>query len=241
MSQGANVHRLPAERARPRARRAGDSGRAAIRVLVADGYAAARAGAGAAVEPFGFRVVAEAADAAEALAAAREARPQLCVVAADLPGGGLSATRALAQALPQTKIVVLGGVSTDVDLALALEAGASGYLPRAAAPDRLPSVLNAALDGYVSMPLALLARMVQRGDRGGKPVLALPGRPAVALTRREQQVLEALLDGASTAAIAVRLAVSQVTVRRYVSRVLHKAGVRDRASLRAMWTSADAD
>src|SRR5690349_3681185 len=83
-----------------RLRRRGDNDRAPVTLLVADLYAPARAGVRTAVEPYGFKVVAEAADTVSAIAAAMRKRPRLCVIAADLPGDGLEATRAITEKLP---------------------------------------------------------------------------------------------------------------------------------------------
>ena len=233
------VEMTPGVVAPRRTRRATDSARDPVSIVVADVYAAARAGVRAAVEPYGFVLVAEAGDAAAAVAAAVRERPRLCLLAADLPGGGLDATRTIARKLPGTAIVVLGDGASDEDLVAAVEAGASGYVSRTAAPARLPDALNAALDEYVSLPLPLLTRVVQRAERSGSGEIALPGMPAVHLTPREQQVLKLLLDGASTAEIAAGLGVSRVTVRRYTSDILHKAGVADRAALRALWDGTE--
>jgi DNA-binding NarL/FixJ family response regulator len=222
-----------------RARRVSDDERAHVSLVVADAYAAARAGVRAAVEPYGFQVVAEAGDAAAAVEAAERTRPNLCLLAVDLPGGGLDATRRITEKLPETAVVVLGSPSSE-DLTDAVEAGASGYLPRTTAPERLPDALNAALDGYVSLPLRLLTRIVERGERGSTRAVALPGMPAVRLTPREQQVLEGMLQDESNVEIAERLGISPVTVRRYASDVIRKTGVKDRAALRALWQQREA-
>ena len=223
----------PAPAAGPRARRATDRERAPISLLVADSYAAARAGVRSAVEPYGFLVVAEAGDAAAAITAAQAERPRICLLATDLPGGGLDAARSIAEKVPETTIVILGENTSDESLVAAVESGASGYLPRSAAASRLPEALNAALDGYVSLPLPLLTRVVQRTERS-RGSFALPGLPAVRFTPREREVLDALVSGASTAAIAARLDVSPVTVRRYASDILRKAGVSHRDELREL-------
>lgn len=218
-----------------RRRRATDADREGTTILVADAYAAARAGIQIAVEPHGFEVVAKAGDAASAVAAARRTRPRLCLIATELPGGGLEATRAIAKELPGTALVVLDEGGSEDQLMAAIDAGASGYLPRADALDRLPDALNAALEAYVMLPLSLLNSVIEYAAPPGGGVLAAPGAPPVRLTRREHQVLRALLDGASTAGIAESLGVAPVTVRRYVSDILRKAGVGDRAQLRALW------
>ena len=238
MAKRSSTHLTPVGPASPapgeeRARRSSDRNRAPVPVVLADAPVAARAGVRAAVEPYGFTVVGEAGDAEAAVTAALEERPQLCIVASDLPGGGLDAAREISQRLPDTVIVVLGKTATAEGLSAAVEAGASAYLPRRSAAARLPDVLNSALDGYVSLPLQLVAGIVtQTGHGEGHPALA--GIPATRFTQRERQVLEALLSGATTAEMASRLGISSVTVRRYVSQILRKTGVSDRDALIAL-------
>lgn len=218
-----------------RGRRAGDTERDLVPVLVADVYAASRAGIRAAVEPYGFAVVAEAASAATATAAAKRERPRVCLIAAEIPGGGFEATRSIAKALPGTVLVVLDEAGSEDNLVAAIEAGASGYVRRAEAFSRLADALNAALDGYVMLPLPVMTGVVERAAPGGVGVMTVPGSPPIRFTRREHQVLRMLLDGDSTADIAVALGITPVTVRRYVSDILRKADVGDRSQLRALW------
>jgi DNA-binding NarL/FixJ family response regulator len=218
-----------------RGRRATDAERDLVPVLVADVYAAARAGIRAAVEPYGFAVVAEAGNASTAMAAAKRERPRVCLIAAEIPGGGFEATRSIAKALPGTVLVLLDEAGSEDNLVAAIEAGASGYLPRAEALARLPDALNAALDGYVMLPLPVMTGVVERAAPGGVGVLTVPGSPPIRFTRREHQVLRMLLDGDSTADIAVALGIAPVTVRRYISDILRKADVADRSQLHALW------
>jgi two-component system, NarL family, nitrate/nitrite response regulator NarL len=212
-----------------------------VTLLVADVYAATRAGVRATVEPFGFEVVAEAADAAGAVDAAKREQPRVCLLAIDLPGGGLKATRRILEALPSTAVVVRGASPSGDDLADAIAAGASGYVPPNTAVARLPNALNSALEGDVSVALSLIARVVQRGESSNSERAVLPGIPAVRLTPRERQVFEALLENRSTAEIAALYDISQVTVRRYTSDLLRKIGVADRAELLALWRETDSE
>ena len=99
-----------------------------LRILLADDHAAARVGMRRAIEPHGIRVVAEAANAADALALAHQVRPHVCVVAVGLPGNGIEAVRLIKQALPQTKLVVSAIAARDEEMFGALRAGAVGYL-----------------------------------------------------------------------------------------------------------------
>jgi DNA-binding NarL/FixJ family response regulator len=207
------------------------------RVLVADGFAATRAGIRAAIAP--HEVVAEAADARGALDAAARVRPDIALVALSLPGGGVEVVRSLVDAAPGSSIVALAEDESDDDAVSALAAGAIALVARADALERLPELLAGSLDGYALIPAALLARVAARAERERRDHL-WRDRPRAAFSPRERQVLEALRDGASTADIALELGLSAVTVRRYVSGVLRKAGLPDREALGEMLASRDA-
>jgi DNA-binding NarL/FixJ family response regulator len=83
----------------------------------------------AAVESAGLVVAAECASASEAIAAATQAQPDVCVLDRDLPGGALAAAAAIAAPRPAPAVLVVGGVGSQAELRAALLAGASGYLP----------------------------------------------------------------------------------------------------------------
>jgi NarL family two-component system response regulator LiaR len=213
--------------------RATRAGSVTTSVLVADASAATRAGVRAAIEPLGFAVAAEAADARGAVEGARSARPDVCLLALDLPGDCLEAVRAILDDAPGARVVVLADDDDDARLVPALAAGATGYTVRAGAVERLPEVLSAAVGGYAHVVAGVLTRLAEQAQRERRSELWRT-QPRAPLSPRERQVLEALREGASTLEIATRLGLSAVTVRRYVSGVVRKAGVPDRDALRAM-------
>jgi len=197
---------------------------------VADGHLATRTGVRLLLERNGFEVCAEAADADAAVAAALRERPDLCVVGADLPGGGILATARITAEVPATDVVVLAGTADEDGVADALRAGASGYLPADSEPQGMVRALRAVRRGEAVVPRRLLGPLVERfrvGERGRR--LNVPGRADVELTRRQSEVLNLLRDGLGTAEIADRLGVAPVTVRRHVGLVLEKLGAADRA------------
>jgi len=207
-------------------------------VLVADSYAATRAGVRAAVAP--HEVVAEAADARGAVELAARERPDVAIVALSLPGGGVDAIRAMLDTAPGCQVVALAEDESDDDAVAALAAGAVALVTRGDALERLPHVLAAPLDGYALIPAELLARVAERAERERRGAL-WRDRPRATFSPRERQVLEALRDGASTADIAVELGLSAVTVRRYVSGVLRKTGVPDREALGKLLAESGAE
>jgi DNA-binding NarL/FixJ family response regulator len=196
-------------------------------VVLADDHAATRAGVRVALERGGFEVVAEAASADDVVAAALRDRPSACLLDIYMPGGGIVAAQRIAANLPDTAIVMLTVSASEQDLFDALRAGASGYLLKTTDPDRLPLALHGVLKGDAALPRALTARLIEEFRRRGKlRRLPLPGR--VEFTERELDVVELLRQGLSTLAIAQRLGISVVTVRRHISAMMGKLSVRNR-------------
>lgn len=200
-------------------------------VLVADAEPALRVGVRLALESGGFQVCAEAANADGAVASALEARPDVCLLAVHMPGGGIEAARRLAELLPDTRVVMLAGSADEQELFEAISAGANGYLLQDTDPARLPLALNGVLGGEAALPRALMLRIIERfrdlearvrTDSG-----AATGEP---MTEREAAVVDLLRDGVPTSAIARRLGISPITVRRHVSQIVRKLGVPDRAA-----------
>ncbi len=199
-------------------------------MLIADADVLTHAGVRAAVESDGFEVCAEAGDLAEALESALVQRPDLCVIDVDLPGGGIAAAGQITSAVSGTAVVMLTLSRHDGDVFAALRAGASGYLHKDADTSRLPHALRGVLSGEAALPRAVTARLIEEFRRLGGRRLQVPGGAPVELTARELEVLDLLREGLSTAQAAERLAISQVTVRRHLSGVVRKLGVRDRAA-----------
>jgi RNA polymerase sigma factor (sigma-70 family) len=212
-----------------------------LRVLVADDHVPTRAGVIAALEAGGFVVCADVGSGPAAVEAARTCDPDVCVLDVNMPGGGIRAAAEIAQALPNTQIVMLTASRDDADLFDALRAGASGYLLKDTNPDRLPHALRGVLSGEAALPRTLVARVIEEfRERGRRRRLPLLRRLNVDLTDREWEVLDLLREELPTKEIAARLQISEVTVRRHVASVLKKLRVTDRsAALRLLDEAGD--
>jgi DNA-binding NarL/FixJ family response regulator len=202
-----------------------------VRVLVADHDRASCAGVGLALAGHGFEICAQADSAEAALEAARRERPDLCLVEADIPGGGAVAAGALLHELPGTAVVMLSAAVDDARLFAALRAGARGYLLKDIEPTRLPAALRGVLGGEAALPRVLMGSVLEEfhAREHGRHASEL-SRLGVQLTHRERQVLELLERGLETAEIGERLSISAVTVRRHVSEILRKLRTPDRES-----------
>ena len=200
------------------------------RILLAEGDRPTRAGLRVAVRRAGFEQVDEAGSLTEALAAASKQAPDVALIAADLAGGGTEAARRLVGLYPKLRVIVLTSKLGGRELLEAVLAGAKGYLAKDMSLDRLPHAIHGVLAGEVALPRLhaneLLAEL-RRRDAARERIAA---RTGASLTDREWEVLQLLGEGASTAAIAGRLRISQVTARRHISTLLAKLGVDDRAS-----------
>jgi DNA-binding NarL/FixJ family response regulator len=211
-------------------------------VVLADSDVAFRTGVRRTLEAHGFTVVAEATTAGEAVAEALRHSPAICLLAVLIPGNGITAAEQISSALPDTKIVMLTVSERDDDLFGALRAGANGYLLKDTSAERLPLALRGVLSGEAALPRSLTLRLIHEyRNRGQHHRLSLPGATGepVELTSREFEVLHRLQHGDGTATIAAELRISDVTVRRHISAVLHKIGVGDRRTALALLDRAE--
>ena len=201
-----------------------------IRVVVADDQALVRSGFSMILgaEP-GIDVVAEAADGAQALAAARSHLPDVVLMDIRMPGmDGIEATRHITSSplCGDVKVLVLTTFAADDYVVAALRAGASGFVLKDTEPTELVRAVTVVAAGNALLAPEVTRRMLDRFARGEQEVLALPS-----LTQREHEVLAALALGLSNLEIADRLVVSYSTVKTHVSHLLTKLEARDRAQL----------
>jgi two-component system, NarL family, nitrate/nitrite response regulator NarL len=169
------------------------------------------------------RVVGTTEDASAGAALVRRHRADVAVVDLHMPPpGGTRAIAAIRRAEPMVRIVALSGLA-EADAALeALRAGASGFLPKTAAPEALVRPLLAVLDGWSVIPEDLLRRLLEDSAPTGEQGLA------ERLTADERRLWRLVADGASTVEIATTLHVSERTAKRLVAHLLRTLGVATR-------------
>lgn len=170
-----------------------------------------------------FRISAEADDVEHAIRLATQLQPDICLVGRDVAGEGLASVRGICRAAPACAVVVLSEVRDVEDMLDAVRAGAVGYVPGALDGDRLRRIVAAVVNNEAVVPRAMVHELLLELQAGGAGVDALTGR--------ESQVLGMLRRGQSTAAIAERLHITPVTVRRHISELVRKLGVADRSKL----------
>lgn len=191
-----------------------------IRVLVADDHAVVRAGIVAllSAEP-GIEVVGEAVDGVQAVELALALLPDLVVMDVRMPHlTGDAATARIRERTDTVRVLVLTTYESDASILSAIEAGASGYLLKAAPADELIAGVRSVAAGEVALSPAIAAQLVAR--------MREPA-PAV-LTPRETEVLRLVADGLSNRAIGERLFLGESTVKTHLLRTFEKLGVNDR-------------
>jgi DNA-binding NarL/FixJ family response regulator len=202
-----------------------------VRIVVADDHEVVRAGFAAMLDTQpDFTVLGTASDGAEAVRLCRELRPDVALMDVRMPGmDGIEATRELAgPAADGPRILILTTFDLDDYVYDALCAGASGFLLKDVTAERLFDAVRVVAAGEALLAPAVTRRLIGEFARL-RPRQDAPSAAALAaLTPRETQVLKLVAEGLSNPEIAVRLVVTEETVKTHVSRVLSKLGLRDR-------------
>jgi DNA-binding NarL/FixJ family response regulator len=206
-----------------------------IRIVVADDHPIVRAGIVGLLESEpGIEVVGEAADGADAVAVAEAESPDLVLMDLRMPQlDGAAATARIVAASPGTRVLVLTTYETDDHILAAIEAGASGYLLKAAPQAEILAGIRAVAAGETVLAPSIAAKLVSRVRAGASTgTSAAP----VQLSPRELEVLRLVAAGRSNPEIARTLFIGEATVKTHLLHVFEKLEVNDRtrAVTRAM-------
>ena len=206
-----------------------------VRVLIADDQSIVRAGLATILggQP-DIEVVGQAADGHEAVARARELRPDVCLLDIRMPGlDGIEATRLLAgpDVADPIAVVVITTFDTDEYVHGALKAGARGFLLKGASPDQLIQAIHAAVRGDALIDPGVTARLLAGF---AKSAAGPPAQPFEPLTEREEAVLLSVARGRTNAEIGQELYISTSTVKFHLAGLMTKLGARNRVEL-AIW------
>ena len=198
-----------------------------MRLLIADDHQLFRESLRSLLEARGHQVVGEAGDGAGAVRLAREVVADVVLMDLEMPGtGGLEATRAILEATPGARIVILTGASEEEHLLDALRAGVQGFLRKDLEAETFLRLLEGVPEGRPALHPTTSRRLMR--DFGG------PGPGDVddpdALTDRELEVLRSMASGVtSNRGLARHLGVSENTVKFHVRNILDKLQLHDRA------------
>lgn len=198
------------------------------RILVADDHPVVRGGIVALLGTADdLDVVGEAADGLEAVRLALELEPDVVLMDLRMPGiDGDEATALILAERPGIRVLVLTTYESDDSILTAIEAGASGYLLKAAPQEELLAGIRSVARGEVALAPRIAALLVNRVQRPAAP----------SLSPRETEVLKLVAQGRSNPAIASELFLSEATVKTHLLHAFEKLEVNDRtrAVTRAM-------
>lgn len=204
---------------------------ARIAILLVDDHAVVRSGLRMLLEnEDDLEIVGEASTGAQALQLAHTLQPQVVIMDIGLPDmSGIEVTRRLKAAQAQISVVALTIHEDQQYFFKMLQAGASAYVPKRAAPDDLLDAIRTVVRGDVyifpSLAKLLVGDFLARGaDESAQA--AMNG-----LTAREQEVLQLLAAGKTTDEIAAALIISPHTVARHRENLMTKLGLHNRSEL----------
>jgi DNA-binding NarL/FixJ family response regulator len=220
-----------------------------LRIVVADDQALVRVGfCGIISATPGLEVVGEAANGSEAVAAAREAKPDVVLMDVRMPVmDGIEATRQITSST-DVRVLILTTFDLDEYVYAALRAGASGFLLKDTLPADLLNAIRVVAGGDALLAPSVTRRLIGEFARSATASFANADRPEVkatgavacaanaqraleVLTDREREVLELVARGMSNAEIAEHLTISPATAKTHVAHLLTKLDSRDRIQL----------
>ena len=203
-----------------------------LRILLVDDHEVVRLGIKALLTRYSqFQVVAEAGTAEEAVLQALQHQPDVIIMDIRLPGkSGIVATEEITQKLPGTKVIMLTSFAEDDMLFDAIIAGASGYILKQIGSGELIRALEMVGRGESLLDPAVTQKVFQRLRQDARES---QGSAFAAFSERELQVLALVAEGKTNKEIAEKVFLSEKTVRNYVSSILAKLNLSNRAEAAA--------
>jgi two-component system, NarL family, response regulator YdfI len=198
-----------------------------IRILVADDHLIIRQGLRLILETeTDFDMIDEAADGAEAIRLCREMKPDVVLMDLRMPGmDGLTAIERLRAEQPGIAVVILTTFNEDDLMMRGLRAGAKGYLLKDTDRETLFNTIRAAARGETLLKPEIIARVLTQAGGAGAAAAS-----STDLTGRELEVLKAVAEGERSKEIAVRLGISERTVKAHLASIYNRLGVDSRAA-----------
>jgi two-component system, NarL family, response regulator DevR len=202
------------------------------RILLVDDHEVVRLGLKALLERnSNFEVVGEAGTAREAIELVESLNPDVIVLDIRLPGGsGIEACQEITTRHPEAKVIMLTSYAEDEMLFSAIRAGAAGYVLKQIGGEDLVRAIQAVGRGEALLDPAVTQRIFQEVRKAAREEEA---SAFSALTQQEKHVLQLVSEGKTNREIAKALFLGEGTVRNYVSSILSKLGVSNRAEAAA--------
>lgn len=198
-----------------------------IRILIVDDHEVVRLGLAYLLSQYPqFQVVGEAATAAEAMTMLARVRPDVVIMDVRLPGeDGIEACRRIVEEHPEVKVLMLTSYS-DEDLVIqAIMAGAKGYILKEVGNDELIRALEVVAKGQSVLDPVITKDLLERMRHRSQGLLD----ELESLTKQEKRILALIAEGKTNREIAKAVYLSEKTVRNYVSNILSKLNLNNRA------------
>ncbi len=202
----------------------GQSQPAKTRVVLVEDHRSFRESLRSALIQRGFEIAGEARTGEEAVDLIAAVRPDVVLMDVTLPGvDGIEVTRSVKQRVPQVHVVILTMHADQAILSNAIAAGANGYLVKDCSVDEIASAVSSVVKGETALSPNLAATVLAE-------VRSMEDKPKAerVITKREEQVLQLIADGASTPEVAEQLYISQKTVKNHLASIYSKLDARDR-------------
>ncbi|MFZ6003906.1 MAG: response regulator [Actinomycetota bacterium] len=202
----------------------------AIRVMICDDHALFRRGLVMVLESEeGIEVVGEAEDGQDAIAKVGDLAPDVVLMDVRMPRvTGIEATRAIAEAVPSAKILMLTVSDEEDDLYDAIKAGATGYLLKEISIEEVATAIRAVVGGQSLISPSMASKLLSEFTSMAKRADERQSVPSPRLTDRELEVLKLVAQGMSNKEIASELYISENTVKNHVRNILEKLHLHSR-------------
>ena len=203
-----------------------------IRVLIADDHLVVRQGLQMILNTEDdFDVVGEAPDGKTAVSLTGELQPDVVLMDLRMPGmDGLEAIGHIKANWPDVAIVILTTYNEDDLMFRGLQAGAQGFLLKDTGRKALFKTIRAAAQGETLLQPEILTRVLSRSEVPTKPARESKPTGNLDLTEREFEVLTAVSHGDRNKEIALRLGVTERTIKAHLTNIYNKLGVDSRAA-----------
>jgi DNA-binding NarL/FixJ family response regulator len=201
-----------------------------IRVVVCDDHALFRRGLVLVLEgEAGIEVVGEAEDGEAVVPLVASLAPDVVLMDVRMPRrNGIEATRAITEAVPSTKVVILTVSEDEDDLYDAVKAGAAGYLLKEISIDEVAAAIRCVVSGQSLISPSMAAKLLTEFTNLARKAEERQSVPVPRLTERELEVLKLVAQGLSNREIAGELYISENTVKNHVRNILEKLHLHSR-------------